>query len=185
MEPKTIPTPLFLPKGLWPKELQHPKVKGIAIDACVNPINRSPILDDGKALAHAHCHPFDDYRGWICYKSDKYLRRATNLHELAHLIVGTKAGHGYEWYEKYVELGSTSLYNRIVVFFDLLFRLPDPAAKKWSIGLAWRMCLFVIMPALFNAPSLLSIMCLVLGLWSSFVSAKNIIGLEYSKCVSQ
>jgi hypothetical protein len=85
--------------------LAHKAVRGMCLGCCVD---GSPLGPD--VYAHAHQHPKDANRGWICIRSPRdVLRRgsrrlsATVMHEFAHLVA--VAGHDDDWRRTMKELG--------------------------------------------------------------------------------
>src|SRR5207245_176856 len=85
--------------------LNHEKVRGICIGACVDGSDWS----DANELAHAHVGDKAN-RGWICVRSPRYILKrgsrnvsALMLHEFSHLEA--HAGHTEAWRSTMRELG--------------------------------------------------------------------------------
>lgn len=93
----------------WPEWLKHPAVKGIHVNGCVV----RGVGSRFRAKAHAHCETDDEYRGWICFLSERRLTiKELGLHELAHLI--TPGGHTDAWRNTVITLGGT--LDEVVIF---------------------------------------------------------------------
>jgi hypothetical protein len=89
-----------LPKSEWPQELNRPEVKGVFCGGCVERGIGS------RFRAKAHAHTSGDYKGWICFLSEKRLtEHYLCLHEVAHLISGQ--GHTDAWRKVLLEIGGT------------------------------------------------------------------------------
>lgn len=74
------------PKSAWPEALRHPEVRGVFIGGCVE----RGVGSSFRAKAQAHTH--GARRGWVCFRSARWLGcRALLLHELAHVV--TREGH--------------------------------------------------------------------------------------------
>lgn len=79
---------------------QFPEVKGIFANGCVQRGEGS------RFRAKAHAHTKGEYKGWICFLSEKRLSsRELLLHEIAHII--TNQGHTDKWRSKLLEIGGT------------------------------------------------------------------------------
>ena len=89
-----------LGKANWPTWLQHPEMKGVFIGGCVS----RGIGSSFRAKAHAHFG--DEHRGWICFRSTKWLdNKFLCLHELAHIV--TRQGHTDRWRKFLLQIGGT------------------------------------------------------------------------------
>lgn len=83
-----------------PKELDHPLVKGVFANGCVE-------RGDGSRFRRkAHSHIKGKFEGWICFLSAKRLsEKMLILHELAHII--SKQGHTDKFRKILLEIGGT------------------------------------------------------------------------------
>lgn len=90
----------ILPRNKWPKELNHPEVRGVFVGGCC----ARGVGSRFRAKAHAHTQGLR--RGWICFLSARRLsERALCLHELAHIV--TREGHTNRWREYLLQIGGT------------------------------------------------------------------------------
>jgi hypothetical protein len=85
---------------LWPEDLRHEAVRGVAVGGCGPEGSRIHDPD----IAHAHTDGLS--RGWICFGSEAALAdRQTRLHELAHVVTGD--GHTARWRACLLSLGGS------------------------------------------------------------------------------
>jgi len=81
-----------------PKHLEHEKLKGICCNACVE----GGVGSRFRAKAHAHIN--GEWKGWICFLSEKRLnQKKLGLHELAHII--SEEGHTDKFRQVCKEIG--------------------------------------------------------------------------------
>jgi hypothetical protein len=87
-----------LPSAAW--LTPHPELRGVFVGGCVE----RGVGSSFRATAHAHSHGF--HRGFICFRSDKWLHvRELWLHELAHVV--TRQPHNNRWREFLLQIGGT------------------------------------------------------------------------------
>lgn len=84
----------------FPDGLDHPEVKGVFIGGCVE----RGVGSKFRAKAHAHTKGF--HRGWVCFRSDKWIgHRLLCLHEFVHIV--TREGHTDRWQKFLLQIGGT------------------------------------------------------------------------------
>ena len=89
-----------LPRAAW--LTPHPELHGVFVGGCVS----RGVGSSFRATAHTHARRGVDHRGFICFRSDKWLHvRELWLHELAHLV--TRDGHTKNWREFLLQIGGT------------------------------------------------------------------------------
>lgn len=92
----------FMPEVNVALYADHPQVKGVFVEGCVE-------RGDGSSFrrkAHAHTSKTDKHSGWICIRSRKRLiQKSLLIHELAHILTGH--GHDDIFRRKVRELGGT------------------------------------------------------------------------------
>jgi hypothetical protein len=87
-----------LPRFAW--LVKHPELRGVFVGGCVSRGVGS------KFRAKAHAHTTGEHRGWICFRSTRWINiRELWLHELAHVV--TRDGHTDRWRAFLVQIGGT------------------------------------------------------------------------------
>ena len=87
-----------LPKVAW--LTPHTELRGVFVGGCVERGVGS------KFRATAHAHTGGAHRGFICFRSDKWLHvKAVWLHELAHVV--TRSPHSPRWRQFLLQIGGT------------------------------------------------------------------------------
>jgi hypothetical protein len=110
--------------------VDYPEVRGVFIGGCVERGVGS------KFRAKAHAHTGGSSRGWICFRSERWLScRELWLHEVAHVV--TREGHTDRWRAFLLQLGGTLDEVRIgdnVVLGSYQKRQRRPRAKVVERG---------------------------------------------------
>lgn len=89
----------------YPEFNGYPEFRALFVGGCVE----RGVGSSFRASAHAHNDPVDEFRGWICIRSEHRLYTASGtpsqlmLHELAHLIAPRT--HHDRWRATARELG--------------------------------------------------------------------------------
>lgn len=87
-----------LPKDQW--LLQRSGLEGVFVGGCIS----RGVGSRFRAKAHAHID--GKHKGWICFRSAKWLHLPELwLHEIAHIIAGV--GHTDEWRKVLLDIGGT------------------------------------------------------------------------------